>query len=149
MSLESIGTGNSFYLENSHGMKLDYHTTAIGGDNNILSTQAEKKFGDWRDEFFTKGYTVIKGAISRERALSYRQQALNWLLKLNLGLDYNDKCTWNKDHLPVMMNGGMILNYAAAHEKWVWETRWYDAPITLLIAYYLALLLFVLTAPFF
>jgi hypothetical protein len=24
-----------------------------------------------------------------------------------------------------MMNGGMIMNYCTAHEKWVWEARWY------------------------
>lgn len=25
-----------------------------------------------------------------------------------------------------MMNGGMVLGYSAAHEKWVWEARRYE-----------------------
>ncbi len=97
-----------------------------------------------------RGYAVIKCAIPRERALSYRQEALDWLLKFNLGLDYSDKSTWHKDHLPVMMNGGMVLNYCAAHEKWVWEARWYGAPIlplALLHPASRALPFLVLTAP--
>jgi hypothetical protein len=43
---------------------------------------------------------------------------------LILGLDLKDKSTWTEEHLPVMVNGGMIMNYCAAHEKWVWEARW-------------------------
>lgn len=80
-------------------------------------------YGDWRDEFFKKGYTVIKGAIPRERADAYREIALAWFQKFPFGFDINDKGTWTDDKLPVMMKGGMILNYCAAHEKWVWEAR--------------------------
>jgi hypothetical protein len=70
------------------------------------------------------GYSVVKDAIPRERAIQYRERAMDWFSKFNLGFDFNDKETWTEDHLPIMMNGGMVLNYCAAHERWVWEARW-------------------------
>ncbi|PMD37067.1 hypothetical protein L207DRAFT_396061, partial [Hyaloscypha variabilis F] len=82
-----------------------------------------QKFGDWRDEFFAKGYIVLKGVVPQERALDYQRRALEWLPKFNLGLDLNDKSTWTQEYLPVMMNAGMVLNYCAAHEAWMWEAR--------------------------
>jgi hypothetical protein len=115
---------NSTYVKNSHGVVYDYADTKVSGQSDILSKQAAGKFGDWRDEFFKSGYTVIKGAIPRERAEEYRQRAIEWLQKFPFGFDINDKSTWKEENLPVMMNGGMVLNYCAAHEKWVWEARW-------------------------
>ncbi|PYI10267.1 hypothetical protein BO78DRAFT_458697 [Aspergillus sclerotiicarbonarius CBS 121057] len=93
--------------------------------SDVLSNQAAQKttFGDWRDDFFKKGYTVVKGAIPRERADACREQALDWFQKFPFGFDINDKSTWKAETLPVMMKGGMVLNYCAAHEKWAWEAR--------------------------
>jgi hypothetical protein len=126
---------NSGYLQTSHKKMHDYQTTKVGGVTNILDLQAENKtaFGDWRDDFFTKGYTVVKGAIPRERAIAYRDKAMDWFSKFEFGLDLNDKSTWTEEHLPVMMNGGMVMNYCAAHEKWVWEARWYVNPHIMLL----------------
>lgn len=112
------------YLPNSNGVKYDYATTEVGGNTDILDKQAGTEFGDWRNEFFRDGYTVIKEAIPRERALDYQRKALGWFGKFPFGFDINDKSTWVNNKLPVMMKGGMILNYCAAHEKWVWEARW-------------------------
>jgi hypothetical protein len=50
---------------------------------------------------------------------------MDWFSKFDFGLDLKDQSTWTEKHLPVMMNGSMIMNYCAAHEKWVWEARWY------------------------
>ena len=50
---------------------------------------------------------------------------MDWFSKFGFGLDLKDKSTWTGEHLPVMMNGGMIMKYCAAHEKWVWEARGY------------------------
>ena len=113
------------YLVNSNGAKFDYDTK-VGGQTDVLAKQAQHKtsFGDWRDDFFKKGYSVVKGAIPRERAIQYRERAMDWFSKFDLGFDLNDKETWTEDHLPIMMNGGMVLNYCAAHERWVWEARW-------------------------
>ena len=125
-TLAEVVSDNSAYLQNSHKKVHDYQSTKVGGVTNILEQQAERKvpFGDWRDDFFTKGYTVVKGAIPRDRAIAYREKAMDWFSKFDFGLDLKDKITWTEDHLPVMMNGGMVMNYCAAHEKWVWEARW-------------------------
>lgn len=113
------------FLDTSNEVVADYADTEIRGDTDILSSRATSKvpFGDWRDDFFRNGYHVIKGAVPRERADSYRQRMLKWLDSFGLGFDINDKATWVQEHLPMMMKGGMILNYCAAHEAWAWEAR--------------------------
>jgi hypothetical protein len=121
---EAVNPYNGGYLKTSHGINHDYSTTKVGGATDILEKQMSQKFGDWRDDFFTNGYTVVKGAIPRERAIQYRERAMEWFQKFDFGFDINDKSTWTQEHLPVMMNGGMIMGYSATHEKWVWEARW-------------------------
>ncbi|KAM0424276.1 hypothetical protein ACHAPT_010421 [Fusarium lateritium] len=115
--------GTDDYLENSNGLKHDYSNTQVGGVTDLLEKQAKTRFGDWRDQFFQDGYTVIKNAIPRERALEYQRRALEWFGKFPFGFDLNDRSTWVQEHLPVMMKGGMILNYCASHEKFAWEAR--------------------------
>ncbi|RYP80003.1 hypothetical protein DL769_002672 [Monosporascus sp. CRB-8-3] len=107
------------YLRTSTSVVQDYSTTKLGGETDILSSQALSKvhFGDWRDEFFKNGYHVVKGAIPRERARAYREKALDWFGKFDFGFDINNKNTWVQEHLPMMMKGGVILNYCAAHEN--------------------------------
>ena len=39
----------------------------------------DAKYGDWRDDLALDGYAVIKGAIPRDRALSYADQMYSWL----------------------------------------------------------------------
>ncbi|KAJ5683464.1 hypothetical protein N7462_006629 [Penicillium macrosclerotiorum] len=118
-------TYNGGYLKTSHGINHDYENTQVGGATDILAKQAssKEKFGDWRDDFFSEGFTVVKGAISREKAIQYRERAMEWFQKFPFGFDIHDKRTWTEDHLPIMMNGGMVMGYCATHEKWVWEAR--------------------------
>jgi hypothetical protein len=70
-------------------------------------------------------YVVIKEALSKDRATYYSNEALKWLESFDIGFDQNDKSTWKKENLPQSWKGGMYLHYAAAHEKYVWEARWY------------------------
>jgi hypothetical protein len=72
-----------------------YQTTRVGGVTDILELQADSKaaFGGRRDDFFTKGYTVAKGAIPRDRAIAYREKAMDWFSKFDFGLDLKDKST--------------------------------------------------------
>lgn len=113
------------FLSTTKNIVQDYSSTKIGGTTDILSSQADTKvpFGDWRDDFFKDGYHVIRGAIPRERADAYRERALDWFAKFDFGFDINNRDTWIQEYLPMMMKGGVILNYCAAHEKWVWEAR--------------------------
>ncbi|KAK7978165.1 hypothetical protein PG988_005655 [Apiospora saccharicola] len=95
------------YLDTSNGAVADWAATEIRGDTDILASQASSRvpFGDWRDQFFQKGYYVVKGAIPRERADAYRQRMLDWFAKFDFGFDINDKSTWVQEHLPKMMKG--------------------------------------------
>lgn len=41
------------------------------GVDRIKLDGSDRHYGDWRDDLIRDGYAVIKGAIPRERALSY------------------------------------------------------------------------------
>ncbi|KAF9892292.1 hypothetical protein FE257_002069 [Aspergillus nanangensis] len=96
----------------------------------ILDQNATTQYGDWRDDFYSKGYAVIKGAISSEKAAHYRQKELDWLCSFDMGLDLNDRSTWTSEHLPQSFKAGMYLHYSAAHEKYVWDARLEPGVIT-------------------
>lgn len=38
---------------------------------------SDPSYGDWRDDLIRDGYAIIKGAIPRERALSYADRMLS------------------------------------------------------------------------
>ena len=56
-------------------------------------------YGDWRDEFYAKGYIVLKNAIPKDRALYYRNKMIDWLGSFDNGFDINDESTWTKENL--------------------------------------------------
>ena len=87
------------------------------------SMSAQQKYGDWRDEFYEKGYVVLKGVVPKERALKYRNKMMDWLGTFPNDFDIRNPETWTKENLPQSFKNGMYLNYCAAHEKYVWEAR--------------------------
>ncbi|KAH9433156.1 hypothetical protein MCOR02_007821 [Pyricularia oryzae] len=80
-------------------------------------------FGDWRDDLVRDGYAVIKGAVPRENALKYADKMLALVESFGLGYDRKDPSTVHPDKLPVINEKGMLLNYAAPHEDFVWAIR--------------------------
>ncbi|KAK8078862.1 hypothetical protein PG994_002669 [Apiospora phragmitis] len=80
-------------------------------------------YGDWRDDLVRDGYAVIKGAVPRERADQYADKMFALLESFGLGYDRHDPSTVHPDKLPVVNEKGMLLNYAAAHEDFVWAVR--------------------------
>ncbi|TLS26896.1 hypothetical protein PpBr36_05015 [Pyricularia pennisetigena] len=80
-------------------------------------------FGDWRDDLVRDGYAVIKGAVPRENALKYADKMLGLIESFGLGYDRNDPSTVHPDKLPVINEKGMLLNYGAPHEDFVWAIR--------------------------
>ena len=90
-----------------------------------FESQATEAYGDWRDEFFDKGYVVLKGVVPQDRALHYRNKMIDWLGTFDNDFDINNRDTWSKENLPQSFKSGMYLNYCAAHEKYVWEARQY------------------------
>ncbi|KAL9096133.1 MAG: hypothetical protein Q9165_001656 [Trypethelium subeluteriae] len=77
----------------------------------------------WQLDLEQYGYAVVKGAVPEEHAANYVARMHQWLEGFNLGYDRNDRSTVHKDHLPVINEKGMCLDYAVMHEDWVWETR--------------------------
>lgn len=92
--------------------------------NKFGEAMSSKTFGDFRDDFFRDGYAIIKGAVPLDRAIAYSNAALDWLESFNIGFDRNDKSTWKKENVPQNFKGGMFLQFAAAHEKYMWDARW-------------------------
>jgi len=46
---------------------------------NMLCTNEDKVYGDWRDDLIRDGYVVIKGAIPADRAAKYQDDMLSYL----------------------------------------------------------------------
>ncbi|CZR57791.1 uncharacterized protein PAC_07680 [Phialocephala subalpina] len=88
----------------------------------LYQNAAATQFGDWRDDFFKNGYAVIKNVIMPEKAKSYQDRALDWLLSFDLGLDLKDTSTWNQKHLPKSFKS-MYHSYCSGHEKFMWDAR--------------------------
>jgi hypothetical protein len=90
-----------------------------------MNDNVDQPYGDWRDEFYEKGYVVLKGVIPKDRALNYRNKMMDWLGSFDNDFDIKEPSTWTKENLPQSFKNGMYLNYCAAHEKYVWEARQY------------------------
>jgi len=92
-------------------------------DGRIKIDGTDEHFGDWRDDLVRDGFAVIKGAIPEDRALGYADKMLALVESFGLGYDRNDPSTVHPDKLPVINEKGMLLNYGAAHEDFVWDVR--------------------------
>ncbi|KAL0254488.1 hypothetical protein SLS55_009964 [Diplodia seriata] len=93
------------------------------GPNRLLCSEADKTYGDFRDDLSRDGYAIIKGAIPRERADQYADDMYTWLEGFNLGFNRHDPTTIHHRHLPHITEKGMILHYAATHERFTWRIR--------------------------
>ncbi len=102
-------------------MIAHHDTSTLLSEVAVASTHTV--YNDWRDDFFRDGYYVVKGAIPAEHAAKYRQEMFEWLTTFQRGFKWEDRSTWNEEHLPVNWKGGMYLHYCAAHEKFMWEAR--------------------------
>lgn len=85
---------------------------------------AQQHPDSWLSDLHNNGFAVIKGAIPRQRALSYQQRARAWLKSFgNDTLDYDDPSTWVKKNLPVHTPINTFGTYAGPHEKFMWDAR--------------------------
>jgi hypothetical protein len=69
------------------------------------------------------GWTVIRGAIPRERADSHASAAYAYLESFGLGFDRNDRSTWTPDKMPHHYKGGLYVNYGVGHEQFIWDIK--------------------------
>lgn len=107
--------------------RIDTEFAATTTSKSQLQNSNDQKvqYGDWRDDFFRDGYVIIKNVLPKDRARQYQSEALTWLESFGIGFDRNDKTTWKKENVPQSFKGGMYLHFSAAHEKYVWDVRWY------------------------
>lgn len=80
-------------------------------------------YGDFRDDLVRDGFCIIKGAVPKERAAQYVDEMLTWVEDFGLGFDRNDPSTVREEMMPVITEKGMVLNYRAQHEDFVWKVR--------------------------
>ncbi|KAH8748904.1 hypothetical protein F5883DRAFT_653025 [Diaporthe sp. PMI_573] len=85
--------------------------------------QLEGTHGDFRDDLFSEGYAIVKGAIPNDRARQYQQRAFDWLRSFGTPLDINDPATWTAENLPVQTKLNTFDNYCVVHEKFMWDAR--------------------------
>ncbi|KAK0385735.1 hypothetical protein NLU13_6912 [Sarocladium strictum] len=95
----------------------------LTGGGRMKCDGTDPKYGDWRDDLVRDGFAVVKGAVPRERALSYANRMLGLLESFNTGYNRNDPSSVHPDKLPVINEKGMLLNYGAPHEDFVWDVR--------------------------
>ncbi|KAH8901715.1 hypothetical protein GQ53DRAFT_851727 [Thozetella sp. PMI_491] len=98
-------------------------TLSLRSEPQLKLDGTDGQFGDWRDDLIRDGYAIVKGAVPEENALKYADRMLALLESFGLGYDRNDKSTVHPDKLPVINEKGMLLNYGAAHEDFVWAIR--------------------------
>ncbi|KAL3419177.1 phytanoyl-CoA dioxygenase [Phlyctema vagabunda] len=95
----------------------------ILSDSRLATAEFQPIFGDFRDNLVRDGYAVVKAAVPRDRADVYGNAFYDFLEGFNLGYDRNDPSTIKRANLPVINEKGMVLDYAASHESFVWQIR--------------------------
>lgn len=78
-----------------------------------------------RLELAEKGFTVVKGVLSEERAAHYLERFWGWLESGAPGgqLDRHRPETWLTKNMPFRMHGGLIQHYQIGHAQFVWDLR--------------------------
>ena len=69
---------------------------------------------EWLKEFAAKGWTVIREAIPKDKALAYAEKGYEWLESWDgLGFDRNDPSTRDAAHLSWSSRGGLYNRYGS------------------------------------
>jgi len=71
----------------------------------------------------SKGYTVVKGAISPEKAAEYVDRMYQWLESFGRGFNHEDRSTWRPQYLPPFSKGGLFHRNGCGQEQFAWDIR--------------------------
>lgn len=93
------------------------------GQQRLKIDGTDGTFNDWRDGLIRDGYAIVKGAVPKDRALSYADRMYSLLESFGTGYDRKDPSTVHPEKLPAINEKGMLMNYAAPHEDFVWDIR--------------------------
>jgi len=91
--------------------------------HNVQINSKAVKAEPWMSDLLEKGWAVVKGVITPEKAADYASRANDWLEGFKLGYDRNDRSTWQKKNLPRHNHGGLYYAYSFAHAQWVWDVK--------------------------
>ncbi|KAJ9365701.1 hypothetical protein C8Q69DRAFT_469814 [Paecilomyces variotii] len=85
--------------------------------------ESDTKSPEWLVELQTKGWTVVREAIPKEKALEYADKGYEWLESWNLGFNRSDPSTRKTANLPWHIRGGLYNRYGVGHEQFVWDLK--------------------------
>ncbi|KAE8445967.1 hypothetical protein EG329_012606 [Mollisiaceae sp. DMI_Dod_QoI] len=74
-------------------------------------------------DLFENGFTIVKNAIPKDKAVQYQEKAYGWLKSFDTELDFNKPETWIKQNLPVQSKINTFSTYGVVHEKFMWDAR--------------------------
>ncbi|GMK59661.1 hypothetical protein CspeluHIS016_0802670 [Cutaneotrichosporon spelunceum] len=74
-------------------------------------------------ELTSKGYTVVPGVISKEKAQHYVDEMYKWLESFGMGFKGDDRSTWRIANVPEFDKGGLYHRYGVSHEQFAWDIR--------------------------
>jgi hypothetical protein len=77
----------------------------------------------WLLQLERDGYVVIPNTIPQSACEDFVSEAWAWLEKFPYGFKRDDRSTWNAEHLPYGVTGGLYNRYSVNHEDFVWKIR--------------------------
>lgn len=89
----------------------------------ISGIRTQERLTGWEYNLRERGFTVVKGVISYERATQYQQKAYDWLKSFGTELNFDRPETWIKENLPVQSKANTFYGYGVNHEKFMWDAR--------------------------
>ncbi|VUC26861.1 unnamed protein product [Clonostachys rosea] len=88
-----------------------------------LSNDTSIDAPEWMKELHTKGWTIVRGAVPKERAAYYTDKSYEWLESWGLGFQRSDPSTRKEANVPWYIRGGLYARYGIAHEQFVWDLK--------------------------
>ncbi|PYI21809.1 hypothetical protein BO99DRAFT_400481 [Aspergillus violaceofuscus CBS 115571] len=99
-------------------------TAAATTDRTLkMGLNASANSPEWLQHLQTRGWTVVREAIPRAKALGYAEKGYEWLESWNLGFNRHDPTTRKATNLPWNLRGGLYNRYGIGHEQFVWDLK--------------------------
>ncbi|EGV63738.1 hypothetical protein PSN45_004196 [Yamadazyma tenuis] len=97
--------------------------------SNMEASFTSQTYGDWRDDLINDGFAVVKGALTKEKAKVYQNEAFDWITSFGTELDIKNPETWINKNIPVQSKINTFTGYRVPHEKFMWDIRQEDGVI--------------------
>ncbi|KAF4474762.1 putative phytanoyl-CoA dioxygenase [Colletotrichum fructicola Nara gc5] len=77
----------------------------------------------WLHDLHKRGWALVKGAVPKQRALTYAEKGEEWLEGFKLGYKRDDPSTWRSTNIPRHRYGGLFDHFSFAHAQFVWDCK--------------------------